>query len=124
MGLLANSRTVWILLQRYRPEDDGIAPTPVWLSTIIVIGIIIAVWWSQSERVKEFKEKSSINVKADIKDIMKCLIDDIKEFPLIFLGCVAIVIIYIILRIYEWLFYVILGVGIGGYLLYLHLKKQ
>ena len=120
---MGSSRTVWILLQRYRPEDDGIAPTPVWLSAIIVVAIIIAVWWSQSKRIRKFKEKSSLDVKEDIKNIMNCLIADIKDFPLIFLGCVAIVILYIILLTSEWLFYVILGVGIVGYLIYLHLKK-
>ena len=123
MSLLISSRTVWILLQRYRPVDDGIAPTPVWLSAIIVIAIIIAVWWSQSERIKEVRERHSTDIKSDFKDILRCLVADIKDFPWIFLGCVAIVILYIILLTYEWLFYVILGVGIVGYLIYLHLKK-
>lgn len=112
----------FILLQRYRPEEDGIV-FPVWLNVAILIIVIFCVWWSESIRIIELKKKPTFHPKKDWKSIIQCFVLDGKENPKIFFGCLSLVLFDMIIQTCPWLIYVILGIGVIGFLIYNHFKK-
>ncbi len=105
---------------RYDPEYDGLSTTPLWLNVLVLSTILFCIWWNNSYRIAEFKNNNKDNgIKADISSILKCLILDITDKPLYMTGCIAIIVIYTLIMLYDWVFYAILGVTAIGYTLHM-----
>ena len=77
--------------QRYRPEYDDVAPTPWWLSALLLIAILIYLW---------VKKKVRLSGK------------------LYFLLSVLLVILYTLILLYKWFFYSLLGIAALGFIVY------
>lgn len=113
---------IGIILCRYRydPEYDGGGSTPLWLRVMFLTIILFCIWWNNSRRIIAFKNKNrDNNIKSYIRLILKCLILDIKDKPLYMIGCVAIIVIYTLIMLYDWVFYAILGIAAIGFIAYM-----
>ena len=80
-----------LFAQRYRPEYDDVAPTPWWLSALLLIAILIYLW---------VKKKVRLSGK------------------LYFLLSVLLVILYTLILLYKWFFYSLLGIAALGFIVY------
>lgn len=115
---------IFLLLCRhdYRIEPEDLPPTPALLSTFFALIALIVIWWESSARIDTFRNHNYTISKSDLKIILKYFILDIKENPRKTLGCLGILIIYYLLRIYNWIWWILIGVGIVAFLLYYKLK--
>lgn len=110
-----------IPLFRYDPEYDGAGSTPIWANLVILSIIIICIWWSNSKRIEEFKqdiEWHDVYFWSKFLSVAKTLFLDIKESPLTFALCIAIVVLYWLILSYRWMLYVLIGVGLIIYLIW------
>lgn len=80
-----------LFAQRYRSEYDDVAPTPWWLSSLILIAILIYLW-----------------VKKKVK---------LKGYLYIILS-VGLVITYTLILLYKWFFYALLAMAVLGLVIY------
>lgn len=110
---------------RFDNDFDGPAPSPLWLNLIVIFFIFVGVWWNRSQRIQNhFGKNSTISSRSDLLFIVKALLLDIKDCPLNLFACIGIVVIYILLKMYSWLFYIFLGLGFIGYILYTKGKNK
>ena len=77
--------------QRYRPEYDDVTPTPWWLSSLILIAILIYLW---------------VNKKVKMKGYLYLLLS------------VVIVVAYTLILLSKWFFYALLAMAALGLVIY------
>ena len=77
--------------QRYRSEYDDVTPTPWWLSSLILIAILVYLW---------------INKKVKIKGYLYIILS------------VGLVVTYTLILLYKWFFYALLAMAVLGLVIY------
>ena len=77
--------------QRYRSEYDDVTPTPWWLSSLMLIAVLIYLW---------------IKKKVKMKGYLYLLLS------------VVLVVAYTLILLYKWFFYALLAMAALGLLIY------
>ena len=77
--------------QRYRSEYDDVTPTPWWLSTLMLIAVLVYLW---------------IKKKVKMKGYLYLLLS------------VVLVVAYTLILLYKWFFYALLAMAALGLLIY------
>lgn len=78
--------------QRYRPEYDDVTPTPWWLSTLMLIAVLVYLW---------------IKKKVKMKGYLYLLLS------------VVLVVAYTLILLYKWFFYALLAMAALGFVIYI-----
>lgn len=86
-----------LFAQRYRPEYDDAVPTPWWLSSSILIAILIYLWVTKKVRLSG---------------------------KLYLLLSVVLVVLYTLILLYKWFFYSLLGIAALGFIVYVKWRDK
>lgn len=104
---------------RYDVDVDGPGPPPIWLNLTVIAFILFGVWWYKSRRIQNHFGKNSSISSSDLAFAFKALLFDIKEHPLNFFACIGIMVVYFFVWTYKCFFYVFLGLGGIGCIIYM-----
>lgn len=83
--------------QRYRLEYDDVTPTPWWLSTFILIAILVYLW---------------VKKKVKIKGYLYLLLS------------VVLVVAYTLMLLYKWFFYALLVLAVLAWVIYVKWRDK
>lgn len=83
--------------QRYRPEYDDVTPTPWWLSTFILLAILVYLW---------------VKKKVKIKGYLYLLLS------------VVLVVAYTLMLLYKWFFYALLVLAVLAWVIYVKWRDK
>lgn len=83
--------------QRYRLEYDDVTPTPWWLSTFILLAILVYLW---------------VKKKVKIKGYLYLLLS------------VVLVVAYTLMLLYKWFFYVLLVLAVLAWVIYVKWRDK
>lgn len=83
--------------QRYRLEYDDVTPTPWWLSTFILLAILVYLW---------------VKKKVKIKGYLYLLLS------------VVLVVAYTLMLLYKWFFYALLVLAVLAWVIYVKWRDK
>lgn len=104
---------------RYDIDEDGPGSTSIWLNLCVLSLILCSVWWNKSQRIQNHFGKNFSISSSNLAFVFKTLLFDIKEHPLNFFACIGIMVVYFLVWTYKWFFYVCLGLGVLGAIIYM-----